>query len=244
MCDNLIITILAAGDGKRMNSVIPKVLHLFNNKPMLVRIIETALSLNPHKIFIITGKHDKLIRDTLIKYIDINKVWFVNQSEPIGTGNAIKICLPLYEYNSQVLILNGDMPLITKTILGKFIDTSSQAKILVAKFEEATGYGRIMYNEKHELDEIVEEKDCTNEQRKVNIINSGIYLINSILLKKFVPLIENNNAQSEYYLTDIVKLIKKNTDIPIDTYLIDENENKYISGINTPTELANLELLA
>jgi UDP-N-acetylglucosamine diphosphorylase/glucosamine-1-phosphate N-acetyltransferase len=243
MCDNLVITILAAGDGKRMNSDLPKVLHLFNDKPMLVRIIETALSLNPEKIFIITGKHHKLIRETLDKYIDINKLWFVNQTEPMGTGHAIKICLPLYDYNSQVLLLNGDMPLINKDILEKFIHSSSYANILVAKFEQATGYGRIIYNEKNELNEIVEEKDCTDEQRKVTIINSGIYLIHSKLLKDFIPLIENNNAQAEYYLTDIVKIIRKNTDIPIGTYLIDEHENKYISGVNTAAELANLELL-
>ena len=244
MCDNLVITILAAGDGKRMNSDLPKVLHVFNNKPMLVRIIETALSLNPQKIFIITGKHHKLIRDTLHKYIDIEKVWFVNQTEPMGTGHAIKICLPLYDYNSRVLLLNGDMPLINKDILENFIHSSSYANILVAKFDNPTGYGRIMYNEKGELNEIVEEKDCNDEQRKVNIINSGIYLIHSKLLKDFVPLLENNNALAEYYLTDIVKIIRKNTDIPIGTYLIDENENKYISGVNTSIELANLELLS
>lgn len=165
-------------------------------------------------------------------------------NKPMGTGDAIKICLPLYDYNSQVLLLNGDMPLINKDILENFIHSSSYANILVAKFEQATGYGRIMYNEKGELNEIVEEKDCTDEQRKVNIINSGIYLIHSKLLKDFVPLIENNNSQSEYYLTDIVKIIKKNTDIQIGTYLIHENENKYISGVNTSVELANLELLS
>jgi UDP-N-acetylglucosamine diphosphorylase/glucosamine-1-phosphate N-acetyltransferase len=243
MLNNLVVTILAAGEGKRMNSDIPKVLHLFKGKPMLVRIIEASFSLHPEKIIIITGKHHVLIRTTLEKYIDIKKVWFVKQENPLGTGDAIKTCLPLYHNEMRVLILNGDMPLINKTILEKFIDNSYQANILVAKFENPTGYGRIIYDNSREFIGIVEEKDCTEEQRKINIVNSGLYLIESRLLRKYVPMIDNNNVQNEYYLTDIVKLIKQHTELSIDTYLIEESENKYISGVNTPQELAKLELL-
>jgi UDP-N-acetylglucosamine diphosphorylase/glucosamine-1-phosphate N-acetyltransferase len=244
MSNKLIITILAAGEGKRMNSDIPKVLHMFKDKPMLARIVQSASSLNPQKIIIVTGKHHILIRDTLTRYIDINSVHFVNQQVPNGTGDAIKTCLPLYHGDSLSLILNGDMPLINKTLLEKFIENSYQANILVAKFENPTGYGRIVYDSNREFTEIVEEKDCTEEQRKINVINSGIYLIDSKLLKKYVPMIDNNNAQKEYYLTDIVKLIKQNTDISIDTYLIEKDENKFISGVNTQLELTKLELLS
>jgi ADP-glucose pyrophosphorylase len=244
MSNKLIITILAAGEEKQINSDIPIVLHIFKDKPILVRIVRTALSLNPQKIIIVTGKHHELIRDTLTRYIDINSVQFVNQQVPKGTGDAIKTCLPFYHIDSLSLILNGNVPLINKTFLEKFIDNSYQANILVAKFENPTGYGRIVYDSNREFTEIVEEEDCTEEQRKITIINSGIYLIDSKLLKKYVPMIDNNNAMGEYYLTDIIKLIKQNTDISIDTYLIEKEENRFINGVNTLLELSKLELLS
>ena len=244
MTTKLIITILAAGEGKRMNSNIPKVLHIFNGKPMLVRIVETSLLLSPQKIIIVTGKHDELIKKTIADYIDITDLIFVNQTVPKGTGDAIKYCLPFYETYSEVLILNGDMPLINKRLLDRFIKNSSRykASILVAKFNNPTGYGRIVVNNNANFIGIVEEKDCTDEQRKIKIINSGIYLFNRQILKDYIPMIDNNNAQNEYYLTDIVKIIKQNTDLLVYTDIIDEYENKYISGVNTPEELLKLEL--
>lgn len=244
MLNGLVITIMAAGEGKRMNSTIPKVLHMFKEKPMLVRIIETALSLNPEKIIVITGKHDALIKKTLEIYINISKIIFVNQTIPKGTGDAIKYCLPFYEKNNRVLILNGDMPLINGKFLQKFIDNDQTASILVAKFDNAKGYGRIIYNEAGDFAEIVEEKDCSDEQRNIKIINSGVYFIDGDLLQQFIPMIKDDNVQHEYYLTDIVKLIIQNTNFSVKTYLLDESENKYISGVNTPEELINLESIA
>lgn len=239
---NLTITILAAGEGKRMRSSIPKVLHLFQGKPMLVRIIETSKELHAKKIIIITGKHDVLIKETISKYMDINNLVFIQQGTPLGTGDAIKSCLPSYTKKDKVLILNGDMPLINKEILKKFIDASPyDMNLLVARFPNPTGYGRILYNEKNEFIEIVEEKDCSPEQKKVDIINSGLYYINADLLLKYIPMIDNNNSQKEYYLTDIVKIIKHNEEININTYLICQDENKYISGVNTLEELEILE---
>jgi UDP-N-acetylglucosamine diphosphorylase/glucosamine-1-phosphate N-acetyltransferase len=242
---NLTITILAAGEGKRMRSSIPKVLHLFQGKPMLVRIIETSKELHAKKIIIITGKHDVLIKETISKYMDIDiidNIVFIQQGSPSGTGDAIKSCLPIYNKDDKVLILNGDMPLINKEILKKFIDASPyDMNILVARFPNPTGYGRIVYNEKNEFIEIVEEKDCSPEQKKVDIINSGLYYINADLLLKYIPMIDNNNSQKEYYLTDIVKIIKHNEEININTFLICQDENKYISGVNTLEELEILE---
>ena len=123
MIENLVITILAAGEGKRMKSDIPKVLHLFNGRPMLVRIIETTLLLNPKKIVIITGKYNALIKNILSTFFDINNsiIEFVIQTTPLGTGDAIRGCLSCYEKDDKVLILNGDMPLINKEVLEKFI---------------------------------------------------------------------------------------------------------------------------
>jgi len=244
MSNDLVITIMAAGEGKRMNSTLPKVLHMFKEKPMLVRIIETSLSLNPEKIIVITGKHDILIKKTLELYLNTSKIIFVNQTDPKGTGDAIKYCLPFYETGNKVLILNGDMPLINEKLLQRFIANDNKASILVAKFENSKGYGRIVYNELGDFAEIVEEKDCSDEQRNIQIINSGVYFIDGDLLQQFIPMIKSDNVQNEYYLTDIVKLIKQNTPFSVKTYLLDESENKYISGVNTAEELAHLENIA
>lgn len=238
---NLVITILAAGEGKRMRSDIPKVLHLFQGKPILARIIETARQLNPKMIIVITGRHNQLIQKTLMEYISIKDVLFVVQEKPLGTGDAIKTTLPYYYLGEQVLILNGDMPLINNTILEQFIHKRSHMNILVAKFANPFGYGRIVYNSTGEFTEIVEEKDCNDLQREIQIVNSGLYYLSAEILIKYIPKITNENSQQEYYLTDIVKLVKNQSNIHIDTFLIGESENKYISGVNTPEELTALQ---
>jgi UDP-N-acetylglucosamine diphosphorylase/glucosamine-1-phosphate N-acetyltransferase len=237
---DLVVTILAAGEGKRMNSNIPKVLYLFHNKPMLVNVIETSMALLPKRIIVITGKYDELIKSTLSKYINIENIQFVIQKQPLGTGDAIKSCLPSYNDGEKVLILNGDMPNITKELLKKFIDRIDPFVVLVAKLSNPTGYGRIVYNNNIFM-EIVEEKDCTEIQRTNNIINSGLYYIDSELLQQYIPMITNKNMQKEYYLTDIVNLANQNMNIK--TFLINENENKYIQGVNTQEELRLLEML-
>jgi UDP-N-acetylglucosamine diphosphorylase/glucosamine-1-phosphate N-acetyltransferase len=246
MTENLVITILAGGQGKRMKSDLPKVLHLFQNKPMLVRIVETALQLIPKKIIIITGENHQLIVNTLEDYIDIKSsiLEFVIQKTPLGTGDAIRCCLSSYDKNDKVIILNGDMPLINDKVLKKFIYecNNSEINILVAKLSKPFGYGRIIYNSEGELSQIIEEKDCNETQRKISIVNSGIYYITSQLLQLYIPFIENNNGQKEYYLTDIVKIIKNNSDISIKTYLIEESDNNLIRGVNTIEELFKLEM--
>jgi UDP-N-acetylglucosamine diphosphorylase/glucosamine-1-phosphate N-acetyltransferase len=243
MENNLVITILAGGEGKRMNSNIPKVLHLFNGKPMLVKIIEKSLLLKPSKIIIVTGKYNDLIQNTLSQYIDITPIIFVQQKTPLGTGHAIKCCLDYYKPEQKILILNGDMPLINKEVLEQFINSKqTNFNILVAQFSNPTGYGRIIY-ENNDFMEIIEEKDCNEEQKTINVVNSGLYYIASELLREFIPMITNENKQNEYYLTDIVKIIKSKTNHTIDTFLIDVNDNKYISGVNTQAELKDLDKL-
>ena len=241
---NLVVTILAAGEGKRMRSSLPKVLHLCNEVPMLVKVIQTAILLNPKNILVVTGKHHDVIQETVSNHIHSSHIQYVIQETPLGTGDAIKYCLPHYANNDNVLILNGDVPLITCELLEEFTRTSSQCSILVTNIENPHGYGRILLDEnKTGIMQIVEEKDCIEEQRQVSIINSGIYFIQSKLLREFVPFLENKNAQGEYYLTDIVKLVKNNTDINIVPHLIDTKDNRYILGVNTPEELKCLEEL-
>lgn len=236
MNTNLVITIMAAGEGKRMNSDIPKVLHKVKETPMLIRIINEATKLNPKKIIIITGKYDSLIKSTIESYGDIyNKLIFIKQNNPKGTADAIKSTLEFYEDDEDVLILNGDMPLITSNLMSKFAKKFKEAKLLVAKLENPFGYGRIIYNEKGDFTSIIEEKDCSLEEKKIDIVNVGIYLFKSTILKKYIPMINNNNIQKEYYLTDIVKLLFNN--VNIDTYLLEDNLKYQIYGVNTQEEL-------
>jgi len=241
--DHLTVTILAAGEGKRMSSNLPKVLHLLKNRPMLVRVIETARLLRPHKLIVITGKHDDLIQNTLKKYMFIKDIIFVKQTNPLGTGDAIKSCLSEYTDDGPVLILNGDMPLINDKILNKLIGNPNDSVLLTANFENPQGYGRIICDNYGELLKIVEEKDCDKDESAIQIINTGVYKIHSLLLKEFIPKIDNDNNQKEYYLTDIIKLLK-NRFFPVDTILLSENENIYVSGVNTPEELKALESYA
>jgi len=255
---NLVITIMAAGEGKRMNSDIPKILHKFNSIPMLIRIIIESHKLVPNKIIVITGKYDQLIKDTINEYFSednqdiLHNIIYVKQEIPNGTGDAIKSTLEYYNNYDNVLILNGDMPLISSFLLKKFIsnenkdplysfDIDKNAKLLVAQLDNPYGYGRILYNNYGEFIGIKEEKDCLEEEKKINIINVGIYYFNGEILKKYIPIINNNNAQKEYYLTDIIKIIRQFSDINIETYQIEEEIKYQIMGVNTQEELKNLE---
>ncbi len=237
---------MAAGEGKRMNSNIPKVLHNFNGIPMLIRIILESNKLNPNRIIIITGKYDLLIKDTLKSYFGINnmdlfnRLTFINQTVPNGTADAIKYTLDSYSENEEVLILNGDMPLISSKLLEQFISEQSP-RLLVAQLENPYGYGRILYDNDNKFIGIREEKDCNEEEKKIDITNVGIYYFNSKLLKKYIPMIDCNNAQKEYYLTDIVKVVREHSNITIETYIIEEAMKYQIHGVNTQKELIELE---
>jgi bifunctional UDP-N-acetylglucosamine pyrophosphorylase/glucosamine-1-phosphate N-acetyltransferase len=243
--NNLVVTIMAAGEGKRMNSDIPKVLHKFKGIPMLIRIILEVIKLSPKKIIIITCKHDLLIKNTIMRTLEYNifqELIFVQQNIPNGTGYAIKCTLNYYEDNENVLILNGDMPLISNKLLYNFVKDLDSAKLLVSKLENSYGYGRIIYDDNNKFIGIIEEKDCNENEKKINIINAGIYFFNSDILKKYIPLIDNNNVQKEYYLTDIIKIIRNNnSNIDIKTYLIEDQLKYQIQGVNTQEELKNLE---
>jgi len=240
--NNLVVTIMAGGVGKRMKSDLPKVLHKFKGTPMIVRILQECMLLNVSKIIIITGKFDELIRKTIKEYLneeDYVKINFVIQKIPLGTGDAVKSTLDKYEDNENVIILNGDMPLINKDIIRKFYNYSENNCILVAELEDSKGYGRIVY-EDNIFTKIKEEKDCNKEEKEIKIINSGLYKIKAIDLKKYIPKIKNDNKQEEYYLTDIIELLVKDNK-NIETYKINKNENKLIMGINSKEELLNLE---
>lgn len=239
MENELVVVIMAGGEGKRMNSTLPKVLHYYQGIPMLVRIIQTVKLLNPYKIIVITGKHTQIIKETVSLYA-IHDIAYVNQPEPLGTGHAIKCTLPYIKNTDKVMILNGDTPIITENILRNVMSYREPITIIAGTMENPTGYGRMICNESQNLLYIVEEKDCNEDERKVKIINSGIYYVDGELLHNYIPKITNENVQKEYYLTDIVKIIKSETELNIKVYVVSEEENRYIKGVNTQEELNSL----
>jgi bifunctional N-acetylglucosamine-1-phosphate-uridyltransferase/glucosamine-1-phosphate-acetyltransferase GlmU-like protein len=242
---NLIITILAGGSGKRMNSELPKVLHLVNGIPMIVKLITEIINLNPYKIIIVVGKTKNIIISTIEKYFNVNNlnIIFAEQLIPLGTGNAVLSTLDILEDNFINLIVNGDNPMLTvetiNSAIKNFIINNSQLQITSIYANNPTGNGRIILYE-NEFHKIIEEKDCTDEQKKINLVNCGIYVANTNILKKYIPQINNNNAQNEYYLTDIVEICKNTNAIKITLFIIDKNKELEIININTREQLDHL----
>jgi len=243
--DKSVILIMAGGLGKRMNSDLPKVLHIIKNKPMIVHVIETSLKLNIYKIGIIVGKYYKLIKETIEKYIDSNiinsKINFIIQNEPLGTGHAIACCknylskMPIYINN--VCVLSGDVPLITCKSINNLLNKTQFSNIIIAFLKDSSGYGRIVI-ENNKIIKIVEDKDCSEDEKKIKFINSGIYSFNIKILLDYIDKIDNNNNQKEYYLTQIFELFVKNN-IQINYQIV---ENIYeISGVNDQQQLLILE---
>ena len=236
---------MAGGLGKRMMSAKPKVLHEINNIPMIVKILQTANLLNPKKILVVVGKYRDIIETTIKKYIGVDNITFINQYNSMGTGHAIMCCkTTLLNYNpdTTILILSGDVPLISKDILMNTIsniDKDNICKILVTKIEDPTGLGRIIMSN-NQFHAIIEDKDCNIEQLAIKLTNAGIYGFTNNILCKYLPYITNNNSQNEYYLTDIIKIIKENENSNIHIYEIEKNEQYMIFGVNTKEQLAEL----
>lgn len=231
--NKLLIIILAAGKGTRMNSNMPKVIHEINGTPMINKVIKTGESLNPDKIITIVGfKKDKVI-DT----INDNNITYVEQKMQNGTGHAIMQCLPhIKNFDGKVLILSGDVPLITENTLIDFynfhLENNAQASLISANIKDPFGYGRIIKNKNNQLKYIVEHKDASDKEKSVNEINSGVYIFNSSILSKYLTMLTNDNAQNEYYLTQIFDFMDNNT-----TYVKNIANIKEIMGINTLEEL-------
>jgi UDP-glucose 4-epimerase len=247
-----VVVIMAGGLGKRMESKLPKVLHLVQNKPMLVHVIQKALLVNPEKIYIIVGKYKQVIRDTLYLFFNIKmfdyQIEFITQPESLGTGHAIQCCLPvLSKYiNTKVLVLSGDTPLISYDTIIALLKSSNKSQLLITDVEEPTGYGRIIKDENNKFSKIVEEKDCDDSQKKITTINSGIYVFDSEILCKYLPFLKNNNSQKEYYLTDVIEIINNQENLNIsenniiDMYLLPKEKQLELVGVNTKTQLLEL----
>lgn len=237
---NPTIIILAGGLGKRMGSDFPKVLHWVGDVPMIVRILRSLPQ--DARILIVVGKYKDIIQATIRQYMDVD-VEYVVQDPPLGTGHAVACCLPHIDPERQVIVLSGDVPLIqTETIL-KMSYGTPELRVLTMHMEDPTGYGRIIMsdiNNSNTFVKIVEHKDCTEEERACTTVNCGIYAFSGKVAHRFVPLIQNINAQGEYYLTDIVGLAH-NAGICVEVCHINDNERHTVRGVNNLAELAEIE---
>lgn len=233
---NLDIVILAAGKGTRMKSSKPKVMQEFVGQPFLQRVINTAKELDPNKIIPIVGYK----ADEIKNYFSNQQLDFVIQKEQLGTGHAVMQAIN--EITSQLtLILYGDVPLINHKLLLRLIDASKKTGIGLVTFDKTnpTGFGRIVRDDnKQKIIKIVEEKDCDYEQKKINEINTGIMCVQSDHLKKWLAQLDNNNAQKEYYLTDIIEFANKDK---VEVTGIKAETETSIQGINSMEELILLE---
>jgi len=244
----IIPIIMAGGQGKRMNSDLPKVLHLIHGEPMLVRILKTVRGLNPIKIYIVVGAHRDTIADAVRAHLgDAPDIEYVEQSDARGTGHAIQCCLPQIatHLDTNVLILSGDTPLLSTELLqmvANHVGIRPTSVITTMKLVNPTGYGRIV-DRGGEFMGIVEEKDCMTVEREIRVVNCGLYRVPSESLLTYLPHLTDDNAQNEFYLTDIFKLIQKSELGLIDTLMVPSNMQYQLHGVNTSEQLVQLQNL-
>ena len=232
---SLEIVILAAGQGTRMRSALPKVLHPIAGKSMLAHVIDTARALSPQRIHVVIGHGAELVRERLAAD-DIN---FVLQAEQLGTGHAVAQAVPFIQAE-RILVLYGDVPLIQAQTLQRLLDKAGtdQAALLSVVMQDPTGYGRILRDAQGCVQAIVEQKDATAEQRAIKEGNTGIFALPGKRLGDWLGRLSNNNAQGEYYLTDVVALAVADAIAVVTEHPQDELE---VLGANDRIQLAQLE---
>ena len=234
---SLHIVILAAGQGKRMHSKTPKVLHQLAGQPMLSRVVDTARALNPEAIHVVIGHGGEHIQQALSS-LPVN--WIV-QNEQLGTGHAVMQALPFIPASSQVLILYADVPLIQVATLQALIDrckAHNTLVLLLASVDDPTGLGRIARDEQQQIYAIIEEKDATDVERQIKEIYSGICCANAIDLTRWLPKLNRHNAQGEYYLTEIIAMAVTEQ-LMIESLQV--RDGLEILGVNNRLQLQQLE---
>lgn len=229
--------ILAAGKGTRMKSDIPKVLHKIFEKPLLGYVLDSVKHITTEN-FVIVGHHAEEVKEYVEKNYKNAKT--VLQSPQLGTGHAVSmVCPHLQDYSGQILILCGDTPLITSETLKKFVEyhnsNNSDLTVMSTIFENPANYGRIIREQDGSLKCIVEEKDATQEEKAVKEVNAGIYILNWSKVKPAFSQLTSNNAQGEYYLTDIISW-GKNNGLKVNAFILENSDEIY--GINSRKNLA------
>ena len=235
------VVILAAGLGTRMKSNKAKVLHEVCGKPMINYVVETARKIAGNNVVLVVGNQADKVRRTVSKLGAFN---FAYQKEQLGTGHAVRCALPHIPHHCrEVVILYGDVPLIKTDTVHALLKSHANEKrdisVLAVELEDPTGYGRILLDENRRVRGIVEESDATSQQKRIRLINTGIFCVKKDFLLQAVPRIKSDNAQGEIYFTDIVE-IAYNENMHIGVTL--SGRHLEVAGINTIEELKKVEL--
>jgi bifunctional UDP-N-acetylglucosamine pyrophosphorylase/glucosamine-1-phosphate N-acetyltransferase len=227
------VAILAAGRGTRMKSSLPKVLHSVGGKSMVERVLDGLTELDPLHTLVIVGFGKDQVEASLAHLPGLT---FVEQAEQLGTGHAVQQVIPyLQGFDGDLLVLNGDVPLLRPSTIQALVDThkthGNAVTLLTAQFADPTGYGRVFCNDQNIITEIVEHRDCTPAQRQNPRINAGVYCFNWPKLMEVLPHLKAENDQQEYYLTDVVKDLTP-------AMAMDVEDCQEIFGINNRKHLA------
>ncbi len=235
MSKPLHVVILAAGEGKRMKSSLPKVLQKIAGRPMLAHVIEAARALSPAMIHVVHGHGGDAVREAFAAQPDLG---WAEQAQQLGTGHAVQQAMPEVTDGAQVLVLYGDVPLIQPATLRRLLEVDARLAVLVAELDDPTGYGRIVRDAEGRVAAIVEQKDADDEQRRIRTVNTGILAAESTALKGWLAALSNDNAQGEYYLTDVFAQAADEYSAAEMVLVADAVETE---GANDPWQLAMLE---
>ncbi|KRG43658.1 bifunctional N-acetylglucosamine-1-phosphate uridyltransferase/glucosamine-1-phosphate acetyltransferase [Stenotrophomonas panacihumi] len=229
------VIILAAGEGKRMKSALPKVLQPIAGRPMLAHVVDTARQLHPEAIHVVHGHGGEQVRAAFAGQDDLR---WAEQTQRLGTGHAVEQAMPQVPDAANVLVLYGDVPLIRTETLQRLLDAQARLAVLVAEPADPTGYGRIVRDAEGKVAAIVEQKDADDEQRRIRVINTGIIAAESTALRRWLSQLSPNNAQGEYYLTDVFASAAAEFS-PAD--MVGVADPQEAEGANDPWQLAQLE---
>ncbi|MET0581844.1 MAG: bifunctional UDP-N-acetylglucosamine diphosphorylase/glucosamine-1-phosphate N-acetyltransferase GlmU [Pseudoxanthomonas sp.] len=235
MAGPLHVVILAAGEGKRMRSDKPKVLQPIAGKPMLAQVIAAARALNPAGIHVVHGHGGDQVQAAFADQPDLH---WAQQAQQLGTGHAVEQAMPDVPDAATVLVLYGDVPLIRSETLKRLLESPGRLAVLVAEVPDPTGYGRIVRDAEGRVAAIVEQKDADEEQRRIRVINTGIIAAESTALKRWLSRLSNDNAQGEYYLTDVFAAAAEEFSA---AEMVLVGEPIEAEGANDPWQLAQLE---
>lgn len=198
--------ILAGGLGKRMKSDLPKPAHKIGQKSMLQIVIEKLDNIGCERIYVVYGKKGDMLQSSVIKN---EKIVWVHQEPQLGTGHALQVAYAAVDRGDKVLVCNGDAPFVREETMEKLFSEEKEGVMLVCDVKDPFGYGRVIEEESN-FRRIVEEKDATEEEKKVTNINAGAYCFRREILEEYLGKLDNNNAQGEYYLTDLMGMMVEN----------------------------------
>ena len=229
------VVILAAGEGKRMKSALPKVLQKIAGRPMLAHVIATARELQPAGIHVVHGHGGDQVRAAFAGEDDL--VW-AEQARQLGTGHAVQQAMPGVPDGARVLVLYGDAPLFRAQTLRGLLASEGRLTLLVAELDDPTGYGRILRDAEGRVAAVVEEKDASDEQRAIRLVNTGVIVADATALKGWLSRLSNDNAQGEYYLTDVAGMAAGDFAA---AGIVEVDDPQETEGANDPWQLAQLE---